>query len=297
MNTAKIETGRKVNQAYLTGERPLFGEKDLLVTDTVFDAGESPLKESSDIELRNSMFKWKYPLWYAKNIVAEDCTWFEMARAGVWYTDNLEVRNAVIEAPKNFRRCHGLSLEHVSLPNAAETLWSCDGVMMKDVMAKGDYFAMNSQNMKIDGFELVGNYSFDGAKNVEIYNAKMLSKDAFWNSENMTVYDSFISGEYLGWNAKNLTLINCTIESLQGMCYIENLVMKNCRLLNTTLAFEYSTVNVEIQGRVDSVLNPAGGIIRADAIGELILEKDKIDPAKTEIVCGEIIRELEHMCA
>lgn len=87
----------------------------------------------------------------------------------------------------------------------------------------------------------------------------MLSKDAFWNSENVTVYDSFISGEYLGWNAKNLTLINCTIESLQGMCYIENLVMKNCRLIHTALAFEYSTVDAQIQGKIDSVLNPSGG--------------------------------------
>lgn len=297
MNTAKIRTGKEVNQAYLTGERPLFGAKNLLVTDTIFDAGESPLKESSDIELRSSMFKWKYPLWYAKNIVAEDCTWFEMARAGVWYTDHMTVRNAVIEAPKNFRRCHDLALEHVSLPNAAETLWSCDGVAMRDVMAKGDYFAMNSQNMKIEGFELVGNYSFDGARNVEIRNAKLLSKDAFWNSENVTVYDSFISGEYLGWNAKNLTLVNCTIESLQGMCYIENLVMKNCRLLNTTLAFEYSTVDAEIKGKVDSILNPAGGVIRADAIGELIMEKEKVDPEKTEIICGKISRELEKFCA
>lgn len=294
MKTAAV---KEVNQAYLTGERPLFGEKNLLVKDTIFDAGESPLKESSEIELQNSMFKWKYPLWYTKNITAENCTWFEMARAGVWYTENLTVRNALIEAPKNFRRCQDLTLEHVSLPNAEETLWHCNGVTMKDVTAKGHYFAMNSQNMKIDGFELVGNYSFDGAKNVEIHNAKMLSKDAFWNSENVTVYDSFISGEYLGWNAKNLTLINCTIESLQGMCYIENLVMKNCKLLNTTLAFEYSTVDVEIQGKVDSVLNPAGGIIRAGSIGELILEKDKIDPKKTEIVCTDIREELEHWCA
>ena len=113
----------------------------------------------------------------------------------------------------------------------------------------------------------------------------MLSKDAFWNSENVTVYDSFISGEYLGWNAKNLTLINCTIESLQGMCYIENLVMKNCRLIHTALAFEYSTVDAQIQGKIDSVLNPSGGIIRTDEIGELIIEKDKVDPAKTRIIC------------
>ena len=156
---------------------------------------------------------------------------------------------------------------------------------------------MNSQNMKISNFELVGNYSFDGAKNVEVHHAKMLSKDAFWNSENVTVYDSFISGEYLGWNAKNLTLINCTIESLQGMCYIENLVMKNCRLLNTTLAFEYSTVDVEVQGRVESILNPTSGIIRADSIGELIMEKDRIDTGKTQIVCPNIEKRLEHFSA
>ena len=156
---------------------------------------------------------------------------------------------------------------------------------MERVTAKGDYFAMNSRNMKLKDFELVGNYSFDGVKNMEIRNAKMLSKDAFWNSENVTVYDSFISGEYLGWNAKNLTLINCTIESLQGMCYIENLVMKNCRLLNTTLAFEYSTVDVEIKGKIDSVMNPSGGTIQADCIEELIMEKDKVDLDKTVITC------------
>lgn len=276
---------KEIRQEYLTGERPLFKGENLKIYDTIFTDGESPLKESNQIELYRSMFKWKYPLWYAKNIVAEDCTWFEMGRAGVWYTDNITVKNALIEAPKNFRRCHGVKLQNVSFPNAAETLWNCDGVTMEQVSAKGDYFAMNSQNMKLYDFQLVGNYSFDGVKNMEIHNAKLLSKDAFWNSENVTVYDSFISGEYLGWNAKNLTLINCTIESLQGMCYIENLVMKNCRLLNTTLAFEYSTVDVEIEGKIDSVMNPSGGSIKADYIGELIIEKDKVDPHATVITC------------
>lgn len=288
---------KEINQSYLTGERPLFQKHGLCINETIFADGESPLKECSDIQLKNSMFKWKYPLWYSKHITVEDCTWFEMARAGVWYTDDISVKNALIEAPKNFRRCKNVSLENVSFPNAEETLWSCEGVSMEQVTAKGDYFAMNCSNMKIQDFQLVGNYSFDGARNVEIHHAKMLSKDAFWNSENVTVYDSFISGEYLGWNAKNLTLINCTVESLQGMCYIENLVMKNCKLLNTTLAFEYSTVDVEIKGKVDSIMNPKSGVIRADSIGKLIMEKDKIDPEKTEIVCPQITRQLKHMCA
>ena len=278
---------KEIKQAFLTGERALFQGQQLRIFDSIFADGESPLKESHDIELFGSMFKWKYPLWYAENITARNCTWFEMARAGVWYTDHIRVEDSAIEAPKNFRRCHDVTLRNVSFPNAAETLWSCDGVTMEQVMAKGDYFAMNSQNMVIRGLTLYGNYSFDGAKNVEIHDSRLLSKDAFWNSENVTVYDSFISGEYLGWNAKNLTLINCTIESLQGMCYIDNLVMKNCRLLNTTLAFEYSTVDAEIVGKVDSVLNPTSGIIRADEIGELTIEEDKVDPSKTKIICKQ----------
>ena len=57
-----------------------------------------------------------------------------------------------------------------------------EDIEMNQVMAKGDYFAMNSANMKIQDFHLVGNYSFDGVKNVEIYRAKLLTKDAFWNS-------------------------------------------------------------------------------------------------------------------
>ena len=278
---------REIRQQFLTGERALFQGENLQIYDTIFADGESPLKESHDIELYGSMFKWKYPLWYSRNISLKDCTLFEMARAGIWYTDHISLTDTIVEAPKNFRRCHDVTLENVSFPNAAETLWSCDGVQMNRVTAKGDYFAMNSKNMVIKDFQLLGNYSFDGAENVEIHNAKMLSKDSFWNSDNITVYDSFISGEYLGWNARNLTLINCTVESLQGMCYIDNLVMKNCKLINTTLAFEYSTVEADIHSKIDSVLNPTGGIIRADSIGELIIEKDKVDPAKTKIICKE----------
>ncbi len=268
----------------LTGERALFMSRGVEVYDTIFDDGESPLKESRDVSLHNCMFKWKYPLWYCRGVRVFDCQWFEMARAGVWYTQDMEVNRAVIEAPKNFRRCKSLTLRDVDMPNAAETLWSCDDVTLENVSAKGDYFAMNTENITAKNLRLVGNYSFDGGKNVVVENSRLLSKDAFWNSENVLVRDSFISGEYLGWNSRNLTFENCTVESLQGMCYIENLTMRNCKLLNTTLAFEYSSVEADIVGGIDSVINPTSGTIRADYIGELIIEKDKVDPGKTKIV-------------
>lgn len=280
-----MEEKKIVKSQLLTGERALFMSRDLKVVDCTFADGESPLKESHNIELEGSMFKWKYPLWYCKNVTAKDCVWFDMARAGVWYTDNVTLENTPIDAPKNFRRCNGVTLKNVSFSNAEETLWSCENVVLDHVTARGNYFCMNSCNMTVNDLTLYGNYSFDGSKNVEVRNSKLLSKDSFWNSENVVVYDSFISGEYLGWNSKNLTLINCTVESLQGMCYIENLVMKNCKLLNTTLAFEYSSVEADIVGKIDSVINPTSGTITADEIGELIIEKDKVDPEKTKIIC------------
>ena len=127
-----------------------------------------------------------------------------MARSGVWYTHNIVVEDSVIEAPKNFRRCTGVTLRNVSLPNAAETLWTCEGVKLENVTARGDYFAMNSGNIEVDGLVLAGNYSFDGAHDVHVTNSRLLSKDAFWNTENVLVENSYIAGEYLGWNARNI---------------------------------------------------------------------------------------------
>ena len=277
---------KRIYDRSFTGERALFASHGLEIGNCTFSDGESPLKESGDLVIRDSMFKWKYPLWYCNGVSLDGCTFFETARAGVWYTESLSFRRGIIEAPKCFRRASGITLEDVFMPHAEETFWNCRDVKLKSVRAKGDYFAMNVCRAEVDNLDLVGNYCFDGAKDVTIRNSRLITKDAFWNSENVTVIDSFVSGEYLGWNAKNLTLIGCTVESLQGMCYIENLIMKNCRTPETTLAFEYSSVNADIVGEIESVFNPTSGIIRADSIGEVTLDPKYIDPSKTVIKSG-----------
>ena len=96
----------EIKQKFLTGERALFQAHDMKIIDTIFADGESPLKHASDIELEGCMFKWKYPLWYGKNIAVKNCTWFETGRAGVWYTDNVTVEDSVIEAPQMPKRTH-----------------------------------------------------------------------------------------------------------------------------------------------------------------------------------------------
>lgn len=277
---------KKIKNGCFTGERALFSECEAEILNSVFEDGESPLKESKDIYLENCIFKWKYPLWYSENINMKGGVLKDTARAGIWYTKNIKMTDTLIQAPKTFRRSCNIELCHIDMPNAEETLWDCKAVKMTNVSATGDYFALNISDCDIDSLVLTGNYSFDGAKNVTVRNSRLISKDAFWNSSDVTVYDSVISGEYLGWNSKNLTLVNCTLESHQALCYAENLVLKNCVIMNTDLAFEYSTVRADLKGYIDSIKNPLGGVIRAEKIGEIIMEPDKIDTEKTVISKG-----------
>lgn len=286
---------REIFQQVFKEERALFGEEGLHITDCVFEDGESPLKEASDISMERVLFRYKYPLWYTKNIHIRQATLFENARAGIWYVDDISMEKCLIKGPKNFRRVKKLFLEEVTFTDAKETLWSCEDVILKDVRVRGDYFGMNCTSINADTLVLDGNYSFDGVKNLHITNSHLITKDAFWNCENVTVENSFITGEYLGWNSKNVNLINCVIESLQGMCYIDNLVMKNCHLINTTLAFEYSHVNAEIDNRIESVLNPSSGTIHAKEIGSLIIQKDRVDPTLTNIICDSVDERTEEI--
>ncbi len=268
-------------------ERALFFEKDIIIKSCTFDIGESPLKECENIIAEACKFNWRYPFWYSKNITVENCSFAQDSRAGIWYTDNIVMKSCNVYAPKSIRRVKSISIEDTCFQSGDETLWQCRDIKIKSCKMNGDYIFMNSENIEIDGLELNGKYSFDGAKNVVIRNSNIISKDAFWNSENITVYDSFISGEYLGWNAKNLTFINCTVESLQGFCYIDGLVMKNCKTKETTLAFEYSSVDLDIDGGVESILNPRRGRIMLHEVNQLSLEENRINPKDIQIIIKE----------
>lgn len=275
---------KTISDRHFTGERAEFCSRDKSYENCLFDDGESPLKESCNIVLNNCRFGWKYPVWYSDNAEISDCTWFETARSGVWYTKNVRVENSRIIAPKNFRRCKNVALSNVEFENAVETLWACENVGIENVKVRGDYFGMNSRNIRAKNLLIDGNYCFDGGENIEICDSVLNSKDSFWNVKNATAKNCVIIGEYIGWNSKNLTFIDCHIESNQGFCYIDGLTLKNCTLEKTCLAFEYcENVDADIKGVVDSVKNPYSGRIIADGYGEIIMESDKVDTQKTVI--------------
>ncbi len=271
------------------GERPLFASHDLELTNVTIHAGESALKECSNITAINCRFEGKYPFWHVEGFKVKDCLFTEGARAALWYSNNLEMSGTLVEAPKMFREMDGIRLHNVRIPNALETLWHCKNVELKNVFVdKADYLFMHSENIRIEEYEQYGNYSFQYCKNVEIRNAVIHSKDAFWNTENVTVYDSELHGEYLGWHSHNLRLVNCRISGTQSLCYAHNLIMENCVMEeDCDLSFEGSSLQATIKGHIHSIKNPTTGSIVADSCGEIILDKNIKQPADCVIKIGE----------
>lgn len=183
------------------------------------------------------------------------------------------MNNSNLSSPKNFRHSKNIKLENTHMPNANESFSSCANISLNNVYANGDYFITHSKDIDVNNLNINGNYCFDTCKNITVKNSKIISKDAFWNCENVEVYDSFIIGEYLAWNSKNISFINCKIQSLQALCYIQNLRLVNCELLDTTLAFEYSTVDVDVSSKIQSIFNPKSGIIKAKSIDEILIDE------------------------
>ncbi len=264
-----------IKDRFFEGERPLFATKDIRLENVKFYPGESALKECTGIEAYTCEFMGKYPFWHNENARIEECLFTVYSRAAIWYSKNISMINTKVEAPKMFREIDGLYLENVKLTSAGETMWNCRDMKLRNVQAYGgDYIFMNGINIDIDGFYLQGNYSFQDAKNVVIRNAKLDSKDAFWKTENVTVYDSELNGEYLGWHSKNLKLVNCRISGTQPLCYCTNLVMENCTMADDCdLAFEYSTLEANVNSHIVSIKNPTSGYINCNSVGEIIIDE------------------------
>lgn len=275
---------KKYVSSHFVGERALFKIEDSIIDDCLFDDGESPLKEGKNLTITNSVFGYKYPLWYGNGHRVSSCHFAKEERAGMWYTDDSVFENCFVEGVKNFRKCNNLMIRNTEFANGEETLWWNKRLKLENVKAKGDYFGMGCQDVEIDNFMLKGNYAFDGGKNIVIRNSILETKDAFWNSENVLIENCTIIGEYFAWNSKNLTIRNSKISSHQGFCYIENLMLENVELPNTDLSFEYcKNINAEIKGTLLSIKNPLSGKIEVEDLGEYIQDDNEIDFSQVEV--------------
>lgn len=268
-------------------ERALYAVSDSTIKNCRFDGpadGESALKESHDIKVLDSYFNLRYPLWHVTNAEIRNCEFTTNCRAALWYDKNISISGCHLNGIKALRECDGVTLRD-STANSPEFFWKCHNLMLENVIVEeSEYPFFEVESGNISRLKLKGKYSFQYCSRIEINNSVFNTKDAFWHSKNVTVRDSIIDGEYLGWYSENLTLINCRITGTQPFCYCKNLVLENCTMEKCDLAFERSTVHAKVNGEIDSVKNPIGGIIDADCIGEVIMEDSVVGSSKTEII-------------
>lgn len=267
------------------GERPLFESHNLRLENVTIRKGESAIKECSNIEAVDCRFEGNYPFWHVHNFLIDRCYFDVGGRSALWYSDNLVMRDTIIDAPKMFREMKDIELQNVVINDADEIFWRCRNIKIRNLkLHEGTYPFMFSENIEVDGLESDSKYVFQYVKNAEIRNAKISTKDAFWEVENVTIYDSELNGEYLGWHSKNLRLVNCHITGEQPLCYAHDLTLENCTFgPDCDRAFEYSTLNALIRGKITNIKNPASGHIVADEIGSVTIDENIKQPANCVI--------------
>lgn len=267
----------EIKNLILDEERALYNLKDTKIINIKFDGvadGESALKECNNIDINDCYFNLRYPLWHVDKFKLYNSEMTEKCRAAIWYSKNMVISNCKLNGIKALRECENIEINDTHI-ESFEFGWKSNNINLNKVNLIGEYLFFDSSNIKINEFKLKGKYSFQYVKNLEIENSYLDTKDAFWHTENVVVKNSTIKGEYLGWYSKNLTLINCKIIGTQPLCYCENLVLENCTTEQCDLSFEYSNVNGNVLGCIDSIKNPLSGIVEVEEVKELIFDDKK----------------------
>ncbi|MBE6892314.1 MAG: DUF3737 family protein [Ruminococcaceae bacterium] len=267
-------------------ERALYNIEDSIVTDCIFDGpadGESALKECSRITVENCDFRLRYPFWHVTDGHVKNCKMSDTCRAALWYDQNMIIEDSVLGGIKALRECHDITMKNCEMVSE-EFGWRCSGLKIENCTLTSMYPFFECKEAEFDKLTLNGKYSFQYLENAHLRNCELRTKDAFWHCKNVTVEDSLVQGEYLAWYSENLKLVRCKIVGTQPLCYCKGLILEDCEMVDADFAFENSEVEATVNSHIISVKNPISGFIKAESIGEIILDTKREPKTKCDII-------------
>ena len=261
------DVGRKedtIVQNIKTGqERAFYGSKNVHFKNIIYDGieqGESAFKECRNITIEDSNIILKYTIWHCHNVTLYKTILDANSRASIWYCDNIDIINCKINNVKACRNCSNLTIKD-SVINSEDFCWKSNGVKVENCKITGVTPFLDCTNVTLDNVEVAAKYILQYSENIKMFNVTIDTKDCLWHAKNVYCKNCKLVGEYLAWYSEGLTLENCHIDSIQPLCYCKHLTLINCTMSNCNLAFEYSQVNADIKGHVDSIRNVLSGKI------------------------------------
>ncbi|MCH5155716.1 MAG: DUF3737 family protein [Clostridiales bacterium] len=261
----------KIANKTVDENRALYGVEHVIAENCKFegDNAESALKECGVVEAKDCRFDSSYPLWHGRVITLEDCEFTAKCRAALWYSQNIGLVNTKLHGTKALRECKNTVIRDCDI-DSSEFGWSLNGVRLTDSTASGEYFLARSKNLAIRRLSFKGKYCMQYIKDAIIIDCTLNTTAALWHSKNVTLENCVIVGEYLGWYSKNLTFKNCTIIGTKPLCYCKNVKLVDCIMQDVDCAFERSEVYAVLRGKIDSILNPTKGVVKAPEVGSII---------------------------
>lgn len=272
MNDNKIFKNERFGE-----ERALYGMDGIELICCAFDGeedGESALKECKNIRCDGVFFNLRYPLWHDEGVLIEGSEMTELCRAALWYSNGIEIRASRLHGIKALRECKNIRIADCDV-KSLEFGWFSHDIDIDFSSFGGEYFMLQAKRLNMRNSSLLGKYSFQYIEDSVFENCNFDTKDAFWHAKNIVVRNSVVKGEYLAWYSENITFENCTIIGTQPLCYCKGLKLINCRMVDCDLSFERSEVEADIEGYITSVKNVYTGYVKADTIGEIIVDDDR----------------------
>ena len=137
-------------------ERALYALRDARVVNCAFEGeadGESALKEAENFVAENCRFVLRYPFWHCTDFRMERCNMADTARAAMWYCRRGVIEGLTTDGIKGLRECEDIALKNL-IAVSPEFGWKCRGLDFENCRVTGDYFLLDSSDIKISELEL-----------------------------------------------------------------------------------------------------------------------------------------------
>ena len=123
-------------------ERALYNLKNTDVSDCTFAGpadGESVLKETRNVVVKNCDFSLRYPLWHARGFEMDHVSMDELTRAAIWYSYDGVIKNSKLHGIKALRECENIRIED-STAHSPEFGWRTRGLTIMSSEMVSEYF-------------------------------------------------------------------------------------------------------------------------------------------------------------